>query len=47
MGIVDEKFVDYDICEALKMERVFDRELYEMADIVSNSVSVPLISEID
>lgn len=47
VGIVDEKFVDYDICEALKMERVFDRDLYEMADIVSNSVSVPLISEID
>ena len=38
VGIRDEKFIDMDIAKAVAMKKDFDYDLYDMANIVSNSV---------
>lgn len=38
VGIRDNKFFDIDIVAGCAMKKVFDKDLYEMANIVSNSV---------
>lgn len=37
VGIKDNRFIDMEIDKAMKMKKQFDYELYEMANVVSNS----------
>lgn len=39
VGIRDEKFMDMDIAKAVAIKKEFDYELYDMANVVSNSVA--------
>ena len=43
VGIRDNRFIDFEIDKAAKMKREFDYELYELANVVSNSAISYLI----